>query len=418
MASPKRALISLVATSVLVATSLMACSSGATGSGSAASGGSSPSAASKAPITIGGTLGLTGSLNVTAVEYKAVYDYWAQQVNKNGGLLGRRVVMDIKNDNSNAASAQSLYQTLLTTDHVDLLLGPFATFVGVPVVPLALSAHMILFNGGFVGLQYFDEAQGWMVGTYTYQEPDYARGLFQAIATLPAAQRPTKLAVLTNNTPFTVVARDGYKGTGGVLRLAKNAGMQVVFNQSYSSTTTDFTSAINRAKAAGADMLVVLGTPNDSDNIIKTAHVLGFTPKIICACGAQVTTLPNWNQLGSATNYVVGTTVAWPTQNTTGMSALVAFSKSRGETVVPTYDFVAYAILQVLQQAVTGAGTLNQDKLKTYIYSHSFSTVVGTFRYHANGTPDYSQVVTQTVNGKQQPIWPQSLATGHLVVRQ
>jgi branched-chain amino acid transport system substrate-binding protein len=403
-----RVLLSIAMISALGAT-VIACSSSGTGSGN-------PGASSK-PIKIGGTLGLTGSLSITAVEYKEVYDFWAKKVNAAGGLLGRRVSMDIKNDNSTAATAQSLYQTLISSDRVDLLLGPYATFVGVPVVPIARAANKVLFNGGFVGLQYFNQADGWMVGTYTYQEPDYSRGVFDSIASLPADQRPTKVAILTNNTPFTLVARDGYKGEGGVVNNAKKANMKVVFNETYSSTTTDFTAAIQRAKSAGADLFFVLGMPNDSDNIIKTEHVLGYQPKITCACGAQATTLPNWTQLGSATEGVVGTTVAWPTQKNNGAQDVESFSQSRGEKVVPAYDYVAYSVLQVLQQAVEGAKTLDQNKLKNYIHSHTFDTAVGKIKYQANGTPNYSEVITQTVKGVQQPIWPANIATAKLALQ-
>lgn len=398
----------LITISCVLTTALVACGS---------NGGTGAAGSTSAPIKIGGTLGLTGSLSVVSVEYKAVYDYWAQKVNASGGLLGRKVVMDIKNDNSTAATAQSLYQTLISSDKADLLLGPYATFVGVPVVPLAKAANKLLFNGGFVGLQYFDEAQGSMIGTYTYQEPDYSRGIFQAVQALPAGQRPSKVAILTNNTPFTIVDRDGYKGQGGVVKYAEQDGMQVVFNEKYSGTTTDFTAAIQRAKASGADMLMILGLANDSENIIKAAHVLGYVPKITCVCGSQATTLPNWSQLGAATNGVVGTTVAWPTQNNNGAQDIEAFSKSRGESVVPTYDYVAYAALQVMQQAVEGAKTLDQNQLKAYIYSHTFDTAVGQLRYQSNGTPVFSQVVTQTIGGKQAPIWPSNVATAKLVVQ-
>lgn len=402
--------LSSMAVACALGVTLVAC--GSSGGGSSGTG---LTGSSKTPITIGGTLGLTGSLSITADQYDAVYNFWARQVNASGGLLGHRVVMDIKNDNSDAATAQSLYQSLIFSDHVDLLLGPFATFVGVPIVPLAQAAHMVLFNGGFVGLQYFNQAQGWMVGTYTYQDPDYSKGVFQAVQAMPADQRPTKVAILTNNTPFTIVDRDGYNGQGGVINYARKAGMQVVDSETYSSTTTDFTAAIQHAKSSGADMLVVLGTPNDSDDIIKAAYVLGYHPKITCACGAQVTTLPNWSQLGAATQGVVGTTVAWLGQNNNGVAAVDAFAKQRGETVVPTYDYVAYAVLQVIQQAVEGTKSLDQAKLKAYIYSHTFDTAVGKIKYQQNGTPVYSEIVTQTIDGKQAPVWPASLAATKLV---
>jgi branched-chain amino acid transport system substrate-binding protein len=385
------------------------------GSGdSADTGGFAALSSSSTPITIGGTLGLTGSLSETSAEYEAVYDYWATQVNSHGGLLGHKVVLDILNDNSTASTAQADYQTLLTQDNVDLLLAPYATYVGVPVVPLVRSAGKLLFNGGFVGEQYFDQGDGWMIATYTYQEPYYTEGLFKAIKAMPASQRPAKVAILTNNDPFTLVDRDGYNGQGGAIRYAEQDGMKVVYNETYASTQTDFTSAVTRAKASGADMLLILGLPDDEDDIVKEAHVLGYQPKITCVCGSQATTLPNWSSLGSATDDVVGTTVAWPSQDFPGMAQVDAFSRSRGETTVPTYDYVAYAALQVLQQAVEATKTLDQQTLRTYIQTHTFHTAVGDIRYDSDGITNFSEVITETDNGVQRPVWPASVATAKL----
>jgi branched-chain amino acid transport system substrate-binding protein len=376
------------------------------------SGGQSGSSGS--PIKIGGTLGLTGALSVTAGEYLAVYKYWAEKVNASGGLLGRKVQLDIENDNSTAATAQTEYQTLLTKDNVDLLLAPYATFVGAPIVPLARSAGKILFNGGFVSQSLFDSADGWMLSTYTYQEPDYTRGVFEALQALPAAQRPTKVGILTNNNPFTLAVRDGYNGTGGALNFAKQAGMQVVYNQTYGSDTTDFTSAVTQAKAAGVQLFLILGLPDDEDSIVKTEKVLGFTPQLTCVCGSQDSTLPNWGQLGDATQGVVGTTTAWPRQPYNGLNDVAAFTKSRGESVIPSYDATAYASLQVIQQAVEGAKTLDQTKLKAYIYSHTFDTAVGDLKFNSNGTTSFAQVLTQTVDGQTRPVWPAAVAQAQL----
>ncbi len=45
----------------------------------------------------------------------------------------------------------------------------------------------------------------------------------------------------------------------------------------------------------------------------------------------------------------------------------------------------AYADMQVLQQAVEGAGTLDQQKLATYLHTHTFKTVAGDITFDAGG---------------------------------
>ena len=370
----------------------------------------------KSPVVIGGTLGLTGAFSEPSAEYKAVYNLWARQVNANGGLLGHPVKMNILNDNSDPATATQEYQTLLTQDHVTFVLAPYTTYVGAPIVPIVKAAGKVLFNGGFVGIQYFDQDNGWMVGSYTYQEPDYTRGVFDLMKTLPASKRPTKIGILTAQNPFTVVAAQGYKGVGGALNFAKQDHMQVVFNETYPTTTTDFTSAIAKAKAAGVQALLILGLPDDSDLIVKTIKVAKWRPSIICTCGSQVTTLANWPALGSATNGVLGTDVAWGTQVLPGLPELQAFAAQRHEKVVPNYDVTAYAILQMLQEAVQGTKSFNQATIRHWLLTHTVNTAVGSFKLQRNGAPPFSEVITQTIGSKQSPVWPASIATAKPIV--
>jgi branched-chain amino acid transport system substrate-binding protein len=395
--------LSLAILLVLVAT---ACST-STGSGGGGT---------KGPIVIGGTLGLTGAFALPSTEYKAVYDRWVEQVNARGGLLGRQVKMVIYNDEGNPTTAQSLYNRLINRDKADLLLAPFTTFVGGAIVPIALTNRKVLFNGGFVGIKLFDQAKGWVVGSYTYQEPDYTKGIFELIKQLPPQDRPTRAAILTAQNPFPEVVRDGYKGQGGALNYARQNGIRVVLNEEYPPSTTDFSGLIQRAKAAGADLFLELGLPNDSLQVARTMYQQGFKPKIACMCGSQVTTLPAWSKLGAPAEGIMGTTISWPTQNFTGLDDLASFYKSRGVDQISVYGEVATAILQVLEQAVEGAKTLDQAKLKDYLLSHTFQTVDGPIRYQPNGTPVYSQLIVQWTKGRNQVVWPSDQATAHAVV--
>ena len=83
--------------------------------------------AQQTPIRIGSTLALTGPLSATAQIHKLVGEIYVEQLNKRGGLLGRPVEWIVKDDQSKADVARTLYEQLVTADKVDLLLGPYAT---------------------------------------------------------------------------------------------------------------------------------------------------------------------------------------------------------------------------------------------------------------------------------------------------
>ena len=168
------------------------------------------------------------------------------------------------------------------------MIAPYTTFVGGAVVPIVMSHNKLLFNGGFVGINIFKNNKGSIIGSFTYQEPDYTRGLFDMIASLPADQRPKRLAIFTAQNPFTVVVRAGVGGTGGALNFAKAAGISVVVDEQYPPNTTDFTGLVQKARAANADMVLALGLPNDTLNIARTMHQQNFKPSVFCTCGSQV----------------------------------------------------------------------------------------------------------------------------------
>jgi branched-chain amino acid transport system substrate-binding protein len=376
-----------------------------------------PSFAQEAkPIVVGGSLGLTGILSEASGDYKAVYERWAEQVNKKGGLLRRPVKMVIYNDESTPTVAQSLYNRIIDQDRADLVLAPFSTFVGGAVVPIVLSHKKMLFNGGFVGINIFKNAKGWMIGTYTYQEPDYTRGLFNLINSLPPDKRPKRAAIFTLQNPFTLVVRDGFGGTGGAVNFAKQLGIPVVVSEQYPPNTTDFNPLVQKAKAANADLVLQLGLLNDTLQVARTIQQQGYKPSMFCTCGSQVTTIAAWPKLETAAEGAFGSIPSWPTQNYEGLADLAAFFKARGQTTLPTYAIVAQSILQVLEQAVEGAKTLDQEKLKDYIYKNEFRTAAGNIKYQDDGTPVYSQVVLQFLKGKNEVVWPEKERTAAPVI--
>lgn len=382
-----------------------------------AAGASPPASAQQNPIVIGGTLGLTGAFAEPSTDYKFVYDRWVDEVNKKGGLLGRPVKMVIYNDESTPTVAQALYNRLLDQDKVDIVLAPFTTFVGGAIVPIVMSHKKLLFNGGFVGINIFKNNKGSIIGTYTYQEPDYTRGLFEMIASLPAEQRPKRLAIFTAQNPFPVIVRAGVGGVGGALNFAKAAGINVVLDEQYPPNTTDFTGLVQKAKAANADMVLALSLPNDTLNIARTMHQQNYKPPVFCTCGSQMTTLSAWPKLGAAAEGAFGQTISWPTQGFQGLAELAQVFKTRGYDTLPSYAIVGYSILQVIEQAIAGAKTLDQEKLKAYIHSNEFKTAAGNIRFQDDGTPVYSQIFIQFINGKNQVVWPKQYQTAQPVLR-
>ena len=92
--------------------------------GSATPASATEAPASSAPIKIGISLSLSGDFSADGQGFKQGYQLWADTINKNGGLLGRKVELDILSDASSPDQVQTNYQKLITVDKVDLVFGP------------------------------------------------------------------------------------------------------------------------------------------------------------------------------------------------------------------------------------------------------------------------------------------------------
>ena len=401
---------------LLAVASLMMSACASDGDGGGGGGGGANASGSDQPIIIGGTLGLTGAFSGPSAGYKVAYDYWLDQINANGGLLGRPVEMKIYDDESNATTAQQLFQTLINEDKVDLLLAPYTTAVGGAVVPITERAGKILWDAGFVSKELHQKSK-LLVSSWPYQEPEYPLPLFSYWDTLPADQQPKTIAIATAQNPFTLVARDGYDGKGGVVNYAKKAGMDVVFSEEYPGTATDLSGLVQGAKASGADAFIALSLPNDGALMARTVEQVGYDPDFYCQCGSQVTTLPNWPDLGTAGQNVFATTTAWPTQDNEGIKDLADHAtKALGTDVLPAYVAAGYAILQVMQQAVEGVGSLDQQEIRDYIGNNEFQTAVGDLSYNDDGTLEFNALLVQYQEGGNEVIWPKDIATGDAVI--
>src|SRR5690606_4056847 len=101
------------------------------------------------PIRVGSTLALTGPLSATALTHKLVGEIYVEQLNKRGGLLGRPVQWIVKDDQSKPDLARTLYEQLVTSDKVDLLMGPYATGAILSAMGVAQRYNKVLVHHTF-----------------------------------------------------------------------------------------------------------------------------------------------------------------------------------------------------------------------------------------------------------------------------
>ncbi len=72
---------------------------------------------------------------------------WEEDVNAKGGLLGRKVQVIFRDDQSNPSTVPGIYAQLLDVEKVDLIMGGYATVPLAPTLPVAMQRKKL-----FIGL--------------------------------------------------------------------------------------------------------------------------------------------------------------------------------------------------------------------------------------------------------------------------
>ena len=134
------------------------------------------------PIRVGLSVALTGGVAPIGKQVLTGLQIWRDDVNAKGGLLGRPVELVFYDDQSNPANVPQLYTKLIEVDKVDLLIGPYATNMVAPAIPVLMQFKKttigILANAANSKLhydQYFS-----MLPTGPEPQKAFAYGFFRA----------------------------------------------------------------------------------------------------------------------------------------------------------------------------------------------------------------------------------------------
>ena len=379
------------------------------------------------PIKIGTGMALTGGLAANGKAAILAMKIWEEEINAKGGLLGRPVQLIYYDDQSNPSTVPGIFTKLLDVDKVDLICGDYGTNLLAPAMPVVIQHNMTFF--ALFGLDVIREFQ---YPRYFAMQPAggpnpsaaFSQGFFE----VAAAQnpKPKTLAIMAADAEFPHNAADGAREN------AKKVGLQIVYDKTYPPNTTDYSPIVRAVDAANADVVFSASYPPDAVGIVRAANEIGLKAKLFGGglVGLQYASIKQ--QLGPMLNGIVNYDF-WEPAKTLEFPGVEEFlkkyqAKAASEGVDPLGYYLppfAYANLQVLQAAVEGTKSLDQDKLADWLRKNTIKTIVGDLAFGSNGEWKEARVLQvqfHDVQGsdldqwrtdaKQTILWPDKYATG------
>jgi len=347
------------------------------------------------PLRIGYCLSLSGALASNGKTARLAHQIWQERVNATGGLLSRPVELVCLDDQTNPTLVADIYQRLLDVEKVDIVIGGYGDNSVAPAMPLIMERRRFFLglmalavNAKFHYPQYFV-----MIPTGPHPHLALSEGFFEIAGR--QSPRPETVAILIADAPFSQSPAQGAKEN-----LARH-GMRVIFEGKYPLSTTDFRPYMNDLKRINPDVLFLCSYINDSIGLIKAMNAVGVLPKLVggAMIGPQNGVVKA--ELGALLNGLVNYEYWLPVPSLMNPSiqSLIATYQSRAEQAGadPLGYYVAplaYAQLQVLEQAIRAVGSADDAALSDYTRQATFETVVGKVTFGEGGGWAQPRVLT------------------------
>lgn len=332
------------------------------------------------PIIIGAVAPKTGPLaGGSTVSHWPNIELWVSDVNGRGGLMvgGEKRMIEIieYDDQTNPGETIKAVQRLATQDNADFILAPYSTGFNIAVAPIfarygypqitstAITDQISSLSGKFPDLFF-------TLGGTT--------ALVQSVVDIldekkAAGEIGNKIAMVNVADAF------GIEMATAATPIFEAAGYEIVYETSYPLGTPDLSPVVKGAKAANPDAFIAWSYPPDTFGLTEQAMIENLDVGVFYT--AVATSFPAYVKVfGPAAEGVLGAGGVHADGD--------AFKKyaTRHEAVTGLKpDFwasaVMYSSLQILEQAIEGANTLDRKVVSDYIRNNAFETVIGTIDF-------------------------------------
>ncbi len=362
-------------------------------------------------VRIGVPISITGALATEARLTSDGYKFWAEDVNRRGGLDAGgkkyKVELVIYDDQSSVDRSAQLTERLISQDKVDFLFSPYGSGPTYAASSVSERYHKLMLNGGGTAPTIFTRGFKYFFSATTTTD-FYPKGVFEIVKKLNP--KPKTIAILWKND----LANRAMNGR--TEEFAKDAGLQVVYNKPFSADATDFATELADIRSSNPDILFFMSQLPQlvpAMRQVKTQHI---DPTIIWKDVAVPQPQFPVNA-GADAEGVIGVASWVPTLNykdpiwgnTAGfVKAFEAYAK-----YTPDYHAGIAAVgAELLELAVRKAGTIDTDKVRAELAAMNVETFWGPVHFDETGKNPVDLIIGQIQGGKFVPVYPEKAAQG------
>ena len=337
------------------------------------------------PLRIAGTYAETGAYSAEGRGVAAGYRLAVEMLNEQGGIGGRTVQLDLRDDASDPDMAAAIYRQLAADTTIDLLLSPFSSAVTEAVLPVVEAAGRPFVAALAASPELWEERQR----QWSVQLLPSVRS-FQNVPVRLAAEEGIKTVALVWED-----SRAPKSEASGVRHAVQEAGMRLVLDQSYPVGGADHEALATAVMESKAELLIGGNYRNDAIQLTKALDAVGYAPRLV-SLSTSAADPAFAEETGELARCVAGYALWLPSIATQGGLAsndvfVQRFRQANGSD--PNYlaasSFAAAELLTEAARATTApSGEIDHGAVRDYLFATSTRTILGPYAVVARGEPD------------------------------
>lgn len=297
----------------------------------------------------------------------------AAEVNKNGGIMGERLIVDFADDACDPRQAVSVANRNVQQGYTAVI-GHFCSGSSLAASDVYDEEGMLMISGASVNSALTDRG---MVHVFRTVGRDDQQGEVAAAAIL-AEGKDRKVALVHDKSAFGKGLVDQTK------TYLAQGGLAPSFADSITAGENDYSALVTRIVTHGADVIYFGGYHREGGLLIRQAREAGFTGTFISGDGIKAQEFATI--AGAAADGVLLTFFPDARENREAAPALERLTAmgSSGDG----FTLYIYAAIQAYANAANAAGSTDAEAVAKQLRAVTVPTVVGDLRFNEKGDVD------------------------------
>ncbi len=215
-------------------------------------------------ILIGRTIGITGIIAGPVKEMNEGADAYFAQVNRQGGVFGRKIVVRTLDDKFDPKLAAANAETLIRNDHVFALFQCRGTPHTQKILPIIEANHVPLVAPGTGASVFHTPVNHWIFNVRAKYQDEVAKGVQQFATT-----GFKRIGLLHVDDSF------GQDGLEGFQKAMAAQNLKPVLIAKFARVNPDFVATAKTVIAANPDALIIVSSAKNTIGEIKAIRKLG-----------------------------------------------------------------------------------------------------------------------------------------------